>query len=94
MDEDLLPQTGNRLDLFVEEYYGAAQVKDTGPNLYDQAWESDEFYEHRKLGGPYYPFAGHVEWEVVQWLNSLDVPMEKIDRFFDLNYVSLLKSHI
>ena len=91
VDEDLPSQQYNRLDVFVEEYHGAAQVQYTGPNLYDQLWDSDEYYEHRKLGGPYYPFSGYVEWEVVQWLNSLDVPMEKIDRFFDLNYVSLMK---
>ena len=90
MDEDLLSQKRNGLDVFVEEYHGAAQVKDTGPNLYDQLWDSDEYYEHRKLGGPYYPFSGYVEWEVVQWLNSLDVPMEKVDRFFDPDYVSLM----
>ena len=95
MDEDLLSQKHNRLDVFVEvEYHGAAQVEHTGPNLYDQLWDSDEYYEHRKLGGPYYPFSVYVEWEVVQWLNSLDVPMEKIDRFFDLTYVSLMKYHI
>ena len=94
MNEDLFSQKHNRLDVFVEEYNGAAQVKDTGPNLYDQLWDSDEYYGHRMLGGPYYPFSGYVEWEVVQWLNSLDVPMEKIDRFFDLDYVSLMKYHI
>lgn len=72
----------------VEDYPGAAQVISESKNLYTQIWESDKLYESRKIGGPYYPFSGLMEWEVVEWLHSLDVPMEKIDRFFELEYVS------
>ena len=90
-NEDLFSRAGDRLDVFVEEFHGAAQIIGAGPSLYDQLWDSDKYYECRKLGGPYYPFAGKVEWEVVQWLNSLDVPMEKIDCFFDLSYVSSIQ---
>ena len=96
-DEGLFSRTGavKLDDTCVEDYPGAALVMDTGPNLYDQLWDSDEHYKYREVGGPYYPFAGHVEWEVVQWLNSLDVPMEKINGFFDLTYVcSILLSYI
>ena len=71
-----------------EEYPGAAQAIGKSKNLYAQIWESDKLYESRKIGGVFYPFSGSVEWEVVEWLHSLDVPMEKIDRFFDLEYVS------
>ena len=71
-DEGLVSRTGDKLDdTCIEDYHGAALVVDAGPNLYDQLWDSDEYYEYREVGGPYYPFAGHVEWEVVQWLNSL-----------------------
>lgn len=88
---DSLPLTDDKLDVFVEEYQGAVQIIDEGPNLYDQLWESDEHFESRKVGGPYYPFSGEIEWEVVQWLHSLDVPMKKIDRFFELLYVSSMR---
>ena len=71
----------------VEEYPGAAQVVSESNNLFTQIWESDKLYESRKIGGSFYPFSGSREWEVVEWLHSLDVPMEKIDRFFDLEYV-------
>ena len=70
------------------EYPGAAQAIGESKNLYAQIWESDKLYESRKIAGAFYPFSGSVEWEVVEWLHSLDVPMEKIDRFFDLEYVS------
>ena len=90
--ENLNLQTGDKPDIFAEYYHGAARIIDTGPNLFDQLWDSDEHYECRKLGGPFYPFAGHIEWEVVQWLSSLDVPMEKIDQFFNLSYVSLVQA--
>ena len=91
-DKDLFSQMDDlKSHVLMENHHGAAQVVDTGPNLFDQLWDSDEYYECRKLGGPYYPFAGYIEWEVVQWLNSLDVPMEKIDRFFNLSYVSFMQ---
>ena len=70
-----------------KEYPGAAQAVGESKNLYAQIWESDKLYESRKIGGEFYPFSGSVEWEVVEWLHSLDVPMEKIDRFFGLEYV-------
>lgn len=44
----------------------------------------------RKQGGPYYPFSGAMEWELVEWLQTLDVPMERIDQFFKLAYVRTL----
>ena len=72
----------------VEEYPGAAQVIGESKNLFTQIWESDKLYDSRGVGGPFYPFSGLMEWEVVEWLHSLDVPMERIDRFFELEYVS------
>ena len=72
----------------VEEYPGASQVISESQNLFTQIWESDKLYDSRGVGGPFYPFSGLMEWEVVEWLHSLDVPMERIDRFFELEYVS------
>ena len=72
----------------VEEYPGAAQVISESKNLFTQIWESDKLHDSRGVGGPFYPFSGLTEWEVVEWLHSLDVPMERIDRFFELEYVS------
>ena len=69
----------------VEEYPGAAQIIDESKDLYSQIWEGDKLYESRKIGGAFYPFSGVIEWEVVEWLHSLDVPMEKIDHFLNLN---------
>ena len=71
-----------------KEYPGAAQAVGESKNLYAQIWESDKLYESRKIGGAFYPFSGVMEWEVVEWLHSLDIPMEKIDHFFELEYVS------
>ena len=71
----------------VEEYPGAAQIIDESKDLYSQIWEGDKLYESRKIGGPFYPFSGFMEWEVVEWLHSLNVPMERIDCFFKLDYV-------
>ena len=74
--------------MIVEEYPGAAEVIEEQKNLYAQIWEADELYDSRKIGGAYYPFSGPIEWEVVEWLNSLNVPMKKIDEFLRLSYVS------
>ena len=76
----------------VEEFTGAAHVYGECKNLYTHIWENDGLYEKRKQGGPYYPFSGAMEWEVVEWLQTLDVPMERIDRFFQLDYVCFLST--
>lgn len=76
----------------VEEFTGAAHVYGECKNLYTHIWENDKLYEKRKQGGPYYPFSGAMEWEVVEWLQTLDVPMERIDRFFQLDYVCFLST--
>ena len=73
-----------------EEYPGAARIINESKNLYTQIWENDRLHESRKIGGPFYPFSGMMEWEVGEWLHSLDVPMERIDRFFELEYVSFV----
>ena len=75
-------------NIVIEEYQGAALTFAKGDNLYSQIWKSDEYYGSRKTGGPHYPFSGPTEWEMVQWLHSLNAPMEKIDQFFNLRYVS------
>ena len=75
--------------LFVENYPGAADIIDTGPNMYAQRLEADS--EHsggREVVGPWYPFAGRVEWELAKWLNSANLSMNKIDEFLRLDYVS------
>lgn len=74
--------------IVAEEYSGAAEIVEESSNLYAQIWEADELHEDRSVAGPYYPFSGCMEWEVVEWLHSLRVPMDKIDQFFDLSYVS------
>ena len=74
--------------MFVKEYPGAAQIINECKNLYTQIWEKDKFYKSYKIGGPFYPFSGPIEWEVVEWLHSLDILIERIDHFFELEYVS------
>lgn len=73
--------------LYVEEYAGAAEVMEERKDIFGQIWETDRYYGSRKIGGPHYPFSGSIEWEVVEWLHSLAVPMDRIDRFFNLEYV-------
>lgn len=71
-----------------EEYQGAAECIADGRNLYSEIWEQDDLYHVRNVSNPYYPFSGCIEWEVVQWLHSLNAPMDKVDAFFKLQYVS------
>ena len=75
-------------NVITEEFDGAARVIGEGDDIYTNLWQSDEHHASRKSGGPYYPFSGEVEWEVVQWLHSLDASIEQINRFFKLKYVS------
>ena len=82
------PAVISGIDIITEEYNGAAKVIGKDKNLFDQLWDNDKCYEWRNAGCPYYPFSGPVEWELVQWLQSLDIPMNKLDKFFTLNYVS------
>lgn len=73
---------------FVEEYLHAAEIIEKRENLYTQIWDADELHGSRKIGGSYYPFSGCLEWEMVEWLHSLNAPIDQIDRFFNLGYVS------
>lgn len=75
------------LIITVEEFTGAARVYGECKNLYTQIWESDELFEQRRKSGPFYPFSGAMEWEMVEWLQTLNVPMERIDHFLGLSYV-------
>ena len=85
---DIFDEEG--LAIKTEEFPGAARVFSEEKNLFTQLWESDGLYQMRKQGGPYYPFSGAMEWEVAEWLQTLDVPMERIDQFFKLAYVRTL----
>ena len=69
------PAVISGIDIITEEYNGAAKVIGKDKNLFDQLWDNDEYYERRNAGCPYYPFSGPVEWELVQWLQSLDIPI-------------------
>lgn len=71
------------------EYDGAAKIVSDGDDLYTQIWESDPLYKQRRHCNAYYPFSGVVEWEIVQWLHSLDVSLDRLNNFFKLRYVSL-----
>ena len=81
-----LSNDGN--DVITEEFDGAAQVIGEGDDIYTDLWQSDEHHASRNSSGPYYPFSGEVEWEVVQWLHSLDASIDQINQFFKLEYVS------
>ena len=75
--------------MFVENYPGAAEIINTGPNMYAQLLEADsEHSEGRGIVGPWYPFAGRAEWELAKWLNSAHLSMNKMDEFLRLDYVS------
>lgn len=79
---------GDGNDTIVEEFASAAQVMGDGDDVYTKVWHSDVHYGSREEAGPYYPFSGEVEWEMAQWLHSLNVPMKKINEFFRLRYAS------
>ena len=78
-------------DIFVEEYPDAAIVIGQGHNTYSQTMVADEHHEKRKITGLYYPFSGEDDWKMFRWLSSLRVPMDKIDEFFKLPYVYILR---
>ena len=74
--------------VFVERYPGAAKTIGIGPNMYMQQLAADEHSESHKIAGPWYPFAGRVDWELAKWLNSSHLSMDKIDEFLRLEHVS------
>ena len=74
--------------VFVEGHPGASKTVGIGPNMYTQRLEADEHSESRKIAGPWYPFAGRVDWELAKWLNSSHLSMDKIDEFLRLDHVS------
>ena len=80
------------MDVTVEEYLGADKIKGQGCNTYMQLLRTDEYSEQRSVSGVWYPFACHEEWQVFRWLSSLRVSMDQVDKFFGLDYVSLLLS--
>lgn len=75
--------------LFVEQYPGAAETVGIGPNMYTQRLEADQHRESRRIAGPWYPFAGRVDWDLAKWLNSSHLSMDKIDEFLRLDHVSI-----
>ena len=75
--------------IFVEKYPGAAETMGIGPNMYTQRLEADEHNESRSIAGPWYPFAGRVDWDLAKWLNSSHLSMDKIDEFLRLDHVSI-----
>ena len=74
--------------IFIEKYHGAAETMGIGPNMYTQRLEADEHSESRRIAGPWYPFAGKMDWELAKWLNSSHLSVDKIDEFLRLDLVS------
>lgn len=90
ISEDLNSLDGStRTSSFIEEFPGAAKVIGKGLNLYARLLQRDEHRTNRDIAGLWYPFAGHVEWQLVKWLSSLQIPMAKIDEFLQMDYVRL-----
>ena len=71
--------------VYVEEYFGAAEVLSKQKNLYAELWEKDKLYKSRKVGGAHYPFSGDEEWEMVKFLNPLTV--KQVNEFLKQPYV-------
>lgn len=78
-------QVGN--NVFAENFPKAAMVVGKGQNLYSRNIFADEHRDKRRIAGPFYPFSGKEDWSTFKWLSSLQVPMEKLDEFFELPYV-------
>ena len=87
-DNEEIPSTTNvGNNVFTENFPEAAMVVGKGHNLYLRNIFADEHRDKRKIAGPFYPFSGKEDWNTFKWLNSLQVPMEKLDEFFELPYV-------
>ena len=74
--------------MFVENYLSAAEIINTGPNMYAQLLEADDHSEGREVVGPWYPFTDRAEWELAKWLNNAHLSMNKVDEFLRLDHVS------
>ena len=85
--EDPSISNASSTSIFVEKYPGAAETIGIGPNMYTQRLEADEHSESRRIAGPWYPFAGRVDWELAKWLNSSHLSMDKINEFLDDSHV-------
>jgi hypothetical protein len=59
---------------------------DSTPNFYEKIHHEDQFADKRK-GNPFWPFSCFVEWEVANFLESLEISQEKKEEFFKLKYV-------
>lgn len=81
-------------NVFTENFPEAAMVVGRGHNLYSRNIFTDEHCEKRKIAGPFYPFSGKEDWDTFKWLSSLQVPMEKLDEFFELPYVYHFLLHL
>lgn len=81
-------------NVFVKNFPKAAMVVGKGQNLYSRNIIADEHREKRKIAGPFYPFSGKEDWDIFKWLSSLQVPMEKLDEFFELPYVCHFLLHL
>ena len=78
------------LDVLIEAYPGASEIKGQGYNTYTQLLLTDGHSEQRNIAGLWYPFSCREEWQVFQWLSSLRVSMDKVNEFFSLDYVCSL----
>ena len=81
-------------NVFTDNFPSAAMVVGKGHNLYSRNMINDEHSEKRRIAGPFYPFSGKEDWDTFKWLSSLQVPMEKLDEFFELPYVCYFLVHI
>lgn len=81
-------------NVFTENFPEAAMIVGKGHNLYSRNMITDEHREKRKIAGPFYPFSGKEDWDTFKWLSSLQVPMEKLDEFFELPYVWHFPLHL
>ena len=75
-------------NIYIDKFPGAAEIMGIGPNMYTQRLEADEHIESRRIAGPWYPFAGKMDWELAKWLNSSHLSVDKVDEFLRLDYVS------
>lgn len=73
-------------DGITERFEGAGKKTGEGYDLLSALAAADRFKEQRRIN-PYYPFSCKTEWDVVKWLSSLSVSMNRIDEYLKSDYV-------
>jgi len=88
LDGDMPPNT-SLAGLRKEYHPSRSRPVRVGRNLLQLIDERDDYRTERAAFDVHYPFAGHAEWQLANWLSSAPIPQSAINSFLKLDYVSI-----